>query len=100
MEKWGIESVWSGVWFAASHGRDKFILVSRVYRAAPETVIVAGFDLDEAEELFASCSVVAKNTTATTVVNEESAITPIFWFATTFGKAGPSFAKIRAEKQW
>jgi hypothetical protein len=38
----------------------------------PETVIVAGFDLDEAEDLFASCSVVAKNTNRYDVVNEES----------------------------
>jgi 4-amino-4-deoxy-L-arabinose transferase-like glycosyltransferase len=38
----------------------------------PETVIVAGFDLDEAEELFASCSVAAKNTNRYNVVNEES----------------------------
>jgi hypothetical protein len=38
----------------------------------PETVIVAGFDLDEAEELFTSCSVAAKNTNRYNVINEES----------------------------
>jgi Dolichyl-phosphate-mannose-protein mannosyltransferase len=38
----------------------------------PETVIVVGFDLDEAEELFSSCLVAAKNTNAYNVVNEES----------------------------
>jgi hypothetical protein len=38
----------------------------------PETVIVVGFDLDEAEELFSSCRVAAKNTNAYNVVNEES----------------------------
>jgi hypothetical protein len=38
----------------------------------PETVIVAGFDLDEAKELFTSCSVAAKNTNRYNVVNEES----------------------------
>ncbi len=39
---------------------------------APETVIVVGFDLDEAEALFASCRVAAKNTNRYEVVNEES----------------------------
>ena len=39
---------------------------------AAETVIVAGFDLDEAEKLFTSCSVAAKNTNSYNVVNEES----------------------------
>jgi hypothetical protein len=39
---------------------------------APETVIVAGFGLGEAEELFVSCSVAAKNTNRYNVVNEES----------------------------
>jgi hypothetical protein len=38
----------------------------------PETVIVAGFDLDEAEKLFTSCRVAAKNTNRYDVVNEES----------------------------
>jgi hypothetical protein len=38
----------------------------------PETVIVVGFDLDEAEEHFSSCRVAAKNTNAYNVVNEES----------------------------
>lgn len=38
----------------------------------PETVIVVGFDLDEAKELFASCSFAAKNTNRYNVVNEES----------------------------
>jgi MFS family permease len=38
----------------------------------PETVIVIGFDLDEAEELFSSCAVAAKNTNRYSVVNEES----------------------------
>ena len=39
---------------------------------APETVIVVGFDQDEAEALFASCRVAAKNTNRYNVVNEES----------------------------
>ncbi|MCU1241605.1 MAG: glycosyl transferase family protein [Candidatus Acidoferrum typicum] len=38
----------------------------------PETVIVIGFDLDEADELFSSCRVAAKNTNPYNVVNEES----------------------------
>jgi 4-amino-4-deoxy-L-arabinose transferase-like glycosyltransferase len=38
----------------------------------PETVIVVGFDLDQAEELFSSCRVAAKNTNRYNVVNEES----------------------------
>jgi len=38
----------------------------------PQTVIVVGFDVDEAEQLFASCAVAAKNTNAMNVENEES----------------------------
>jgi hypothetical protein len=38
----------------------------------PETVIVVGFDLDEAEELFSSCRVAAKNANSFNVINEES----------------------------
>ncbi|HET7259815.1 MAG TPA: glycosyltransferase family 39 protein [Candidatus Acidoferrum sp.] len=38
----------------------------------PQTVIVAGFDLDEAEKLFESCTVAAKNTNPFGVENEES----------------------------
>ena len=38
----------------------------------PQTVIVAGFDLDEARKLFASCSIAAKNTNHLNVENEES----------------------------
>ncbi|HTV57621.1 MAG TPA: glycosyltransferase family 39 protein [Verrucomicrobiae bacterium] len=38
----------------------------------PETVIVTGFDLDDAQELFDSCRVAAKNTNSFGVVNEES----------------------------
>lgn len=38
----------------------------------PQTVIVAGFDLEEAQRLFASCVVAAKNTNDLNVENEES----------------------------
>lgn len=38
----------------------------------PQTVIVVGFDLDEGNELFESCSVAAKNTNPFGVENEES----------------------------
>ena len=38
----------------------------------PQTVIVVGFDLDEAQKLFASCAITAKNTNAGNVENEES----------------------------
>lgn len=38
----------------------------------PQTVIVVGFDLDEARKLFASCDVAAKNTNRFGVENEES----------------------------
>lgn len=38
----------------------------------PENVIVTGFDLDEAQELFDSCRVAAKNVNSLGVVNEES----------------------------
>jgi hypothetical protein len=38
----------------------------------PETVIVVGFDVGEAEAVFSSCRVVAKNTNRYDVVNEES----------------------------
>lgn len=38
----------------------------------PETVIVDGFDLDEARELFDTCAIAAKNTNPYGVKNEES----------------------------
>jgi len=38
----------------------------------PQTVIVVGFDLDEAQKLFASCAIAAKNANAGNVENEES----------------------------
>jgi len=38
----------------------------------PETVIVVGFDLDEAQRVFESCAVAGKNTNALDVENEES----------------------------
>jgi len=38
----------------------------------PETVIVAGFDLDEGRKLFESCTITAKNTNPYGVENEES----------------------------
>jgi 4-amino-4-deoxy-L-arabinose transferase-like glycosyltransferase len=38
----------------------------------PQTVIVIGFDLDEAQKLFANCTIAAKNTNARNVENEES----------------------------
>jgi 4-amino-4-deoxy-L-arabinose transferase-like glycosyltransferase len=38
----------------------------------PQTVIVVGFDLDEAQKLFASCAIAAKNANAGNIENEES----------------------------
>jgi hypothetical protein len=38
----------------------------------PQTVIVVGFDLDEAQKLFANCAIAAKNTNSGNVENEES----------------------------
>jgi hypothetical protein len=38
----------------------------------PQTVIVAGFDLDEGRKLFDDCTVAAKNTNPLGVENEES----------------------------
>jgi len=38
----------------------------------PQTVIVAGFDLDEGRSLFGSCEIAAKNTNPFGVENEES----------------------------
>lgn len=38
----------------------------------PQTVIVTGFDLDEAGELFESCAIAAKNANSFGVKNEES----------------------------
>jgi hypothetical protein len=42
----------------------------------PQTVIVAGFDLDEARKLFGSCVVAAKNANSFGVENEESSEHP------------------------
>jgi len=60
----------------------------------PETVIVAGFDLDEAKELFTSCSVAARNTNRYNVVNEESRDHPIFWCAPSTAKLARVLGKI------
>lgn len=57
----------------------------------PETVIVAGFDLDEAEELFASCSVAAKNTNRYNVVNEESRDHPEILVCRNLRQSWPEF---------
>ena len=38
----------------------------------PQTVIVTGFDIEQANRIFETCSVVAKNTNGYNVVNEES----------------------------
>lgn len=38
----------------------------------PQTVILTGFDLEEAQKLFASCAVVAKNANPWNIENEES----------------------------
>lgn len=42
----------------------------------PQTVILTGFDLDEAEKLFESCSIAAENENRYGVVNEESKYHP------------------------
>ncbi len=41
-------------------------------RRHPQTVIVVGFEVDEARELFATCEVAAKNTNSYGIKNEES----------------------------
>ena len=56
-----------------------------------ETVIVVGFDLDEAEELFTSCGVVAKNTNRYKVVNEESRDHPDILVCRHLRKTWPEF---------
>src|SRR6267378_5632194 len=57
----------------------------------PETVIVAGFDLDEAKELFTSCSVAAKNTNRYNVVNEESRDHPDILVCRNLRQSWPEF---------
>lgn len=42
----------------------------------PQTVIVTGFDLDEAQKLFATCSIAASNANPYGVINEESRYHP------------------------
>jgi hypothetical protein len=42
----------------------------------PQTVILTGFDLEQAEELFESCSIAAKNENRYGVINEESEYHP------------------------
>ena len=57
----------------------------------PETVIVAGFDLDEAKELFTSCSVAAKHTNRYNVVNEESRDHPDILVCSHLWQSWPEF---------
>ncbi|HLZ92932.1 MAG TPA: glycosyltransferase family 39 protein [Candidatus Acidoferrum sp.] len=58
---------------------------------APETVIVVGFDLDEAEKLFSSCRVAAKNTNRYDVVNEESRDHPDILLCRNLREGWPEF---------
>jgi hypothetical protein len=57
----------------------------------PETVIVVGFDLDEAGRLFSSCRIAAKNTNRYNVVNEESRDHPDILVCYQLREAWPDF---------
>jgi hypothetical protein len=57
----------------------------------PETVIVAGFDLDEGKKLFDSCVVAAKNTNPFGVVNEESRYHPDILLCRTLRMPWPEY---------
>jgi len=64
----------------------------RGYTQPPaDTVIVVGFDLDEAEDLFASCSVAAKNTNRYNVINEESEYHPDILLCRQLQQTWPDF---------
>jgi hypothetical protein len=57
----------------------------------PQTVILTGFDLDEGQELFESCSVAEKNANPYGVVNEESREHPDILLCRNLKKAWPEF---------
>jgi hypothetical protein len=57
----------------------------------PRTVILVGFDLDEAQEKFASCSVAAKNTNRLGVENEESKYHPDILLCRGLKESWPQF---------
>ncbi|HXL23872.1 MAG TPA: glycosyltransferase family 39 protein [Candidatus Dormibacteraeota bacterium] len=57
----------------------------------PQTVILAGFDLDEGRELFESCSVAEKNANPYGVVNEESREHPDILLCRNLKKTWPEF---------
>src|SRR5260370_15655088 len=59
----------------------------------PETVIVAGFDLDEGQKLFDSCAVAAKNTNPFGVVNEESRYHPDILLCHTLRMPWPAYCE-------
>jgi hypothetical protein len=59
----------------------------------PQTVILAGFDLEEGQELFESCSVAAKNENRFGVVNEESKEHPDILLCRNMKKTWPEFWK-------
>jgi dolichyl-phosphate-mannose-protein mannosyltransferase len=57
----------------------------------PQTVILVGFDLDEGQELFESCVVVAKNDNRYGVINEESKYHPDILLCRNLKKSWPEF---------
>lgn len=57
----------------------------------PQTVILAGFDLQEAQRLFASCVVAGKNTNAFRVENEESRDHPDILVCRDLRRAWPDY---------
>jgi hypothetical protein len=57
----------------------------------PDTVILTGFDLDEASRLFESCSVAARNTNAFGIVNEESRDHPKILLCRTLRTSWPTY---------
>jgi hypothetical protein len=57
----------------------------------PQTVILVGFDLDEGNELFRSCSASAKNTNRVGVINEESGDHPDILLCRDLRQPWPAF---------
>jgi hypothetical protein len=62
-------------------------------RREPQTVILTGFDLDQGQRLFESCTIAAKNVNQYGVVNEESEYHPEILLCRNLKKSWPEFWK-------
>ncbi len=83
--------------YGASHGLPRAMCGTNSFwyrgydERLPQTVILVGFDLDEANRLFAACTVAARNTNRYGVKNEESVDHPEILLCRSLRQSWPAF---------